>query len=217
MPASVEIPVAQMASTSGMTLPAKRSASKTCASRPSAAACRALRGLPSLAPCAFRWASAERVRSPIRRSVGLLASSGAVRLIGDGVPPAPRSSELDAIGHWFLKPYTDFRSSGALELPMSEFGCQGLELDYAGLCWGGDLIWSGTSWTPRMMRAPRWQIIRELEKQRFCLNGYRVLLTRGRAGSIIFVPRSNLDDPTRPPQEADAIAQALTAAGCSPI
>lgn len=148
------------------------------------------------------------------RSVGLLTSSGAVRLIGDGVPPAPRSNELGPIGHWFLKPWTDFRSSGALETPMSEFGCQGLELDYVGLCWGGDLLWSGSSWTARMMRAPRWQMVHAAEKQRFRLNGYRVLLTRGRAGSILYVPRGDIDDPTRPPHEANAVAEVLLAAGC---
>jgi hypothetical protein len=151
------------------------------------------------------------------RSVGLLVSSGAVRLVGEGIPPAPRSNELGPIGHWFLKPYTDFRSSGALETPMSEFGCQGLELDYTGLCWGGDLIWSNGQWLPRMMRAPRWQIIRESEKHRFRINGYRVLLTRARAGSVIYVPRGGKDDPTRSPSEADQIAVALLAAGCRPI
>lgn len=151
------------------------------------------------------------------RSVGLLTSSGAVRLIGEGVPPAPRSNELGPIGHWFLKPYTDFRSSGALELPMSEFGCQGLELDYVGLCWGGDLVWSGSGWTPRMMRAPKWQIVREAEKQRFRLNGYRVLLTRGRAGTVVYVPQGDVDDATRSPDEAASIARALQAAGCQQI
>lgn len=151
------------------------------------------------------------------RSVGLLTSSGAVRLIGDGVPPAPRSNELGPIGHWFLKPWQDFRSSGALETPMSEFGCQGLELDYIGLCWGGDLIWTETGWTPRMMRAPRWQMVHAAEKKRFRLNGYRVLLTRGRAGSVIYIPPGEADDPTRPPREADAVANALLAAGCVPL
>jgi DUF2075 family protein len=100
---------------------------------------------------------------------------------------------------------------------MSEFGCQGLELDYTGLCWGGDLIWSNGQWLPRMMRAPRWQIIRESEKHRFRINGYRVLLTRARAGSVIYVPRGGKDDPTRSPSEADQIAVALLAAGCRPI
>jgi hypothetical protein len=149
------------------------------------------------------------------RSVGLLTSSGAVRLIGEGVPPAPRSNELGPIGHWFLKPWEDFRSSGALETPMSEFGCQGLELDYIGLCWGGDLIWTEAGWTPRMMRAPRWQMVHAPDKRRFRLNGYRVLLTRGRAGSVLYVPRGDADDPTRPPREADAVAEVLTAAGCA--
>jgi hypothetical protein len=151
------------------------------------------------------------------RSVGLLTSSGAVRLIGDGVPPAPRSNELGPIGHWFLKPWQDFRSSGALETPMSEFGCQGLELDYIGLCWGGDLIWTETGWAPRMMRAPNWQMVHASEKKRFRLNGYRVLLTRGRAGSVIYVPAGEADDPTRPPREADAVANALLAAGCTSL
>lgn len=148
------------------------------------------------------------------RSVGLLTSSGAVRLVGDGLPPAPRSNELGPIGHWFLKPYTDFRSSGALETPMSEFGCQGLELDFIGLCWGGDLIWKDGGWLPRMMRAPRWQIIREAEKQRFRRNGYRVLLTRGRAGAVIFVPPGCDDDQTRAPADYDEIARVLESAGC---
>lgn len=160
--------------------------------------------------CAKAWL---RQRRRGGRSVGLLTSSGAVRLVGEGVPPAPRSNELGPIGHWFLKPYTDFRSSGALETPMSEFGCQGLELDYIGLCWGGDLIWGGDGWIPRMMRAPKWQIIREAEKRRFRTNGYRVLLTRGRAGALLYVPRGSEDDPTRSPAEFDTIARVLLAAG----
>jgi hypothetical protein len=87
------------------------------------------------------------------RSAGLLTSSGAVRLVAEGLPLAPRSNELDAIAHWFLKPYQDYRSAGALETPLSEFGCQGLELDYVGLCWGGDLVWRD-GWVPRSMAAP---------------------------------------------------------------
>jgi DUF2075 family protein len=47
---------------------------------------------------------------------------------------------LAVISHWFLKPFTDFRSAGALETPMSEYGCQGLELDFVGLCWGGGSV-----------------------------------------------------------------------------
>ncbi|MGO9942763.1 MAG: DNA/RNA helicase domain-containing protein [Rhodoblastus sp.] len=64
------------------------------------------------------------------------------------------------------------------------------------------------------MRAPRWQIIRETEKKRFRLNGYRVLLTRARAGLVIFIPKGTADDPTRSPFEADMISETLIAAGC---
>ena len=151
------------------------------------------------------------------RSVGLLCSSGAVRLVAEGIPPAPRSNELSAIGHWFLKPHTDYRSAGSLELPMSEFGCQGLELDYIGLCWGGDLIWLGDRWVVREMRAPKWQLAHKPDRQRFRLNAYRVLLTRARAGSIIYVPLGDSIDPTRQPTELDAIADTLVTAGAQQV
>jgi hypothetical protein len=90
-------------------------------------------------------------------------------------------------------------------------------LDYACLCWGGDLIWTDHGWLPRMMRAPRWQIARDTEKQRFRLNGYRVLLTRARAGLVLFVPHGEADDPTRSPDEMEACADALIAAGCADV
>lgn len=151
------------------------------------------------------------------RSVGILASSGAVRLVGDGIPPTPRSNELGLIGHWFLKPYTDFRSAGALETPMSEFGCQGLELDYTAVCWGGDLVWQGDKWLPKRMSAPKWQVIHDADKQRFRLNGYRVLLTRARAGLVIYVPLGCDDDATRAPRELDRISHTLAASGCEMI
>jgi hypothetical protein len=80
---------------------------------------------------------------------------------------------------------------------MSEFGCQGLELDYTCVCWGGDLLWNEGRWVPKKMSAPKWQTIHDEAKKKFRLNGYRVLLTRARAGSVIFVPRGSDDDPTR--------------------
>jgi DUF2075 family protein len=99
---------------------------------------------------------------------------------------------------------------------MSEFGCQGLELDYTGICWGGDLLWN-KGWVARDMRAPRWQITRQPHRQRFRLNGYRVLLTRARAGSVVYVPRGDADDPTRSPKEFDAVAAILKSSGCREI
>ncbi|MBF0611010.1 MAG: DUF2075 domain-containing protein [Magnetococcales bacterium] len=154
----------------------------------------------------------ERCRG--KQRVGLLASSGAVRLLADGIPPSPRSNELDQVAHWFLKPSGDYRSSNALEVPLSEFVCQGLEIDYAGICWGGDLIWTG-GWQARGMRAPRWQVVRQEDARIYCLNTYRVLLTRARAGLAVYVPAGSESDSTRPPQQFDSVAKVLISAGCS--
>jgi hypothetical protein len=151
------------------------------------------------------------------RRPGLVVSSGATRLVADGLPPPPMSKELHVIENWFLRCWPDFRGSDALEMPLSEFGCQGLELDYVGLSWGGDLVWSQTSpsWIPRRMRAPTWQAIRRTDVARYRLNSYRVLLTRAREGVCIYVPRGSADDPTRSRLEFSAIADALVAAGCA--
>ena len=155
--------------------------------------------------------------------VGLLASSGAVRLLAEGVPPSPRSNELDAVAHWFLKPSGDFRSSNALEKPLSEFVCQGLEIDYAGLLWGNDLIWQPNTnhvsgkWIPRQMRAPAWTIRRSPKQAQYRLNAYRVLLTRSRAGMGIFVPQGSETDPTLDPLQFDSTFAALCRAGCKPL
>jgi len=149
--------------------------------------------------------------------VGLLASSGAVRLIADGIPPSPRSNELDEVAHWFLKPTGDYRSSNALEKPLSEFVCQGLEIDYACLCWGNDLIWGGNSWIPRKMSAPKWQVSKKSDVIQHRLNAYRVLLTRSRAGLVIYVPKGDSLDLTRQPSEFDDISRTLLNAGCKSV
>ncbi|RJS22518.1 DUF2075 domain-containing protein [Corallococcus sp. H22C18031201] len=176
--------------------------------------------LAMAAPPAFLTRNLQTAKNWLRRyrrggrTVGLLASSGGVRLVAEGIPPPPLSKELDAIGHWFLKPHTDYRSAGALESPLSEFGCQGLELDYAGICWGGDLLWTNAAWQARQMSAPKWKTVRDESRRQFRINSYRVLLTRARAGLIIYVPEGEPEDPTRVPAEFDSIAATLLQAGC---
>jgi len=157
-----------------------------------------------------------RLRQRGHRRLGLVVSSGATRLVAEGVPTPPTSNDLKVIENWFLKSWPDFRGSDSLEVPLSEFGCQGLELDYVGLCWGGDLIWSAgdRKWIPRQMRAPAWRAVRRPESFRYRLNAYRVLLTRAREGTCIYVPRGAADDPTRSPAELDAIAGVLLQVGC---
>ena len=160
---------------------------------------------------ARRWLKA---RGRGHHRIGLLASSGAVRLLGEGVPPSPMSNELDRVVHWFLREGGDFRSSNALEVPLSEFVCQGLEIDYACLCWGNDLIWSTDQWQPRKMRAPKWSNLNSSAASQHRINAYRVLLTRARVGNVIFVPRGDREDPTRSSAEFDEIEAKLIYAGC---
>ena len=78
-----------------------------------------------------------------QRRAGLVCSAGAKRLRADGVSPNFPHLDADAMAHWFLDRWPDVRASDALELPATQFACQGLELDHVGLCWGNDLIRHG--------------------------------------------------------------------------
>lgn len=149
--------------------------------------------------------------------VGLLASSSATRLVADGIPPSPRSNDLLQVGHWFLRPTGDYRSSNALEVPLSEFVSQGLEIDYAGICWGNDLVWCDQQWLPRKMRGPSWSSVKNPETRQYRINTYRVLLTRARAGMAILVPRGDAEDSTRSPIDFEQVARVLRQAGCTEI
>lgn len=149
--------------------------------------------------------------------VGLLASSNATRLIAEGIPPSPMSNQLQQVVHWFLRPTNDYRSSNSLEVPLSEFVCQGLEIDYAGICWGNDLIWRDQQWLPRKMRAPSWTRVKNPENRQYRINTYRVLLTRARAGMAILVPPGDGEDATRVPADFDQVVCVLRQAGCVDI
>ena len=118
--------------------------------------------------------------------------------------------------HWFLAEPPDIRSSNQLEVVASEFECQGLELDWVGLCWGGDFTHdSPDGWSYRCLSGSRWGNIAEDKTidRRYLLNTYRVLLTRAREGLIIWVPEGNCEDATRPPAWLDATADYLERCG----
>jgi DUF2075 family protein len=87
-----------------------------------------------------------------------------------------------------------------LEEVVTEFGCQGLELDMAIVAWGNDYLWNGSSWQIRKMRTR----IPQQNPHQLRMNSYRVLLTRSREGLVIFIP---------PLPEFDQTENALLAAG----
>ncbi len=91
------------------------------------------------------------------RRAGLIASSGAARLRADGVE-APAYKFLQGIDYvkWFLEPAGDHRSSNQLEVAMSEFEMQGLEIDFVALLWGGDMVFPEGKLLARALRGVNW-------------------------------------------------------------
>lgn len=78
----------------------------------------------------------------------------------------------------------------------SEFECQGLELDFPLVCWGNDLTWRN-GWVSSSRQKAR-------NPHQLRINVYRVLLTRGRDGMVIYVG---------PDKGMDMTYQALVSAG----
>jgi hypothetical protein len=149
---------------------------------------------------------------------GLIGSSGAARLRAQGLEPNSTFHADYPWEHWYLADRTDVRSSFQCEVFATEFEIQGLELDWIGLCWGGDFIWSDSprSWQLRAFRPGsnnRWLRIKNPDKRIYRKNAYRVLLTRARQGMVIFIPNGDPRDPTLNPEEFHSTAEYLLRCG----
>lgn len=105
-------------------------------------------------------------------------------------------------GPWFADGEDSPHSCRHLLKAVTEFQCQGLELDMPVVGWGGDLLWKDGWLVPPGVRR------RLKHPDVITKNVYRVLLTRGRDGFVAFVP-------SRP--ELDGVFSALVAAGCDPL
>ncbi len=155
-----------------------------------------------------------------RRRAGFVRSSGARRLRAEGFDAQLMGTDEPV--DWFLERWPDIRASDALEVAATEYACQGLELDLVGLAWGGDQVRQGGAWQPRRFAGHAWQVVNSAEEQRFIRNTYRVLLTRARYETIIWVPpgsRAGTDwhDRTRDAVELDAVADYLRGCGARPL
>ena len=139
------------------------------------------------------------VRKQVRGSQrsGVLACSSAQRLKPEGIYVP---TDID-VKNWFLAPSDDLRSSNKLEIVASEFKVQGLEIDWAIVCWDADLRRNNkdSDWDHYSFRGTKWMHRNKLEQQRYLVNSYRVLLTRARQGMVLFVPKGvdEDEDPTR--------------------
>lgn len=89
------------------------------------------------------------------------------------------------IGEWYNDPPDSFYSCCSLRNVVTEFLCQGLELDFPIVCWGNDFRWDG-GWKSSPAKRSKAKNPHQLRE-----NSYRVLLSRGRDGFIIYVPNEN--------------------------
>src|SRR5690606_37527994 len=122
--------------------------------------------------------------APLAR-YGLLASSKDKLLPRFGVDNTYQTTKTLREGPWYNSDPVDPRSCCQLREVATEFASQGLELDFAVLAWGSDLGRAGGTWTDDLSRCYRNRVRDRLALRK---NVYRVLLTRGRDGTVVFVP-----------------------------
>jgi schlafen family protein len=132
---------------------------------------------------------------------GLLASSKDKALLDHGVDNSFQTTKKLRVGPWYNAPRTSPESCCRLDTVATEFSSQGLELDFAVVAWGSDLVRTGGVWSIAGSRGTRGRLHDPEAMRR---NVYRVLLTRGRDGSVVFVP---------PAAEFDETAAFLSACG----
>ena len=140
--------------------------------------------------------------------IGLLASSNAARLKPYGIFVKAKIEPEK----WFLASADDVRSSDALEDVATEFDIQGLELDWACVCWDANMRRTN-QWEYWRFAGTRWSVIHDAARRAYLANSYRVLLTRARQGMVVFVPQGSVEDPTRPPALYDRIYEYLRTCG----
>ena len=95
----------------------------------------------------------------------------------------------------------------------SEFAVQGLELDWVGACWDGDFHHKDGVWIYQAFEGTKWQSVNDESRRLYLKNAYRVILTRARQGMILFVPKGDASDRTRPPSFYDGTFEFLLSCG----
>ena len=129
-----------------------------------------------------------------KKRYGMIVSSKASGLAKLGMPQPIWRNKVklypDGTGRrwqvapWFNQPINSSDSCCALRVAVTEFDCQGLEIDMPIIGWGEDVKWSNGQWQFSG---------RDSEKVTYRNNSYRVLLTRGREGFIVYIPQGRDD------------------------
>jgi hypothetical protein len=124
---------------------------------------------------------------------GLLASSKDRWLPEFGVDNTWQTTKRLRVGPWYNADPSDPQSCCQLATVATEFSSQGLELDCALVAWGSDLLWNDGRWSIEYSRGTRGKVNNLLGLRK---NVYRVLLTRGRDGTVVYVPTDARYDTT---------------------
>lgn len=173
---------------------------------------------------------------------GMLMSSNGKRLRPLGFVDNKETEFLNKTPGWFLDSKEEnINSSDFLEVALSEFFVQGLELDVACVLWDADFRYSqeDKKWKFFKFGKRQWgeildesiagcrsekTIAERIEKNRkkeltrfYMRNAYRVLLTRARDGLVICVPTGSVKDDTRLPEFYDGTYNYLIDIGIKEI
>jgi hypothetical protein len=141
-----------------------------------------------------------RFQGESEKRFGIVASSKDRVLPKYGIKNGFHETKQVKNANWYNSNLGEPGSCCNFEEVVTEFGCQGLELDMAVVAWGNDFLWDGSEWLMRKMRTR----IPQQDPHQLRLNSYRVLLTRSREGLVIFIP---------PDADFDQTEHALLAAG----
>jgi DUF2075 family protein len=147
----------------------------------------------------------QRYSGDLEARYGLIASSRTQTFLPKfGVDTSWPATKRVKYAQWYNNGPGEPGSGCNFEDVVTEFGCQGLELDMPLVAWGADLMWTGHDWLAKKPRGG--YPLHDAEQLR--INAYRVLLTRGRDGLVVFVP---------PSADLDSTETALLAAGLQPL
>lgn len=142
----------------------------------------------------------QRFEGESGKRYGIIASSKDRILPKYGINNGFHETKQVKNAKWYNNNLGEPGSCCNMEEVVTEFGCQGLELDMAIVAWGNDFLWDGSGWQMRKMRTR----IPQQDPHQLRMNSYRVLLTRSREGLVIFIP---------PLPEFDQTEHAFLAAG----
>jgi hypothetical protein len=142
----------------------------------------------------------QRFEGESGKRYGIIASSKDRILPKYGINNGFHETKQVKNAKWYNNNLGEPGSCCNMEEVVTEFGCQGLELDMAIVAWGNDYLWNGSGWQMRKMRTR----IPQQDPHQLRMNSYRVLLTRSREGLVIFIP---------PLPEFDQTEHAFLAAG----